>query len=220
MKQNTTWRWIFLINLPTGGIAALILLLCLRVPRNKKKTFRQHAKEFDYLGLTLITGGVASLLVGLNNGEANWNRVQAIVPLVIGAVAILAGAINEIYTKQSPVIPPRLFRTRTTAGVIGIVFSQGLVFFAGAFFLPVYFQVLGSSALMAGVRNLPFALGSSISSTIGGLIVAKVYRNYKIVMMVSLAIMTVSQGLKMCTTKRNSADSDITPARIWSDDYA
>lgn len=186
--------WIFLINLPTGGIAALILLLCLRVPRNKKKTFAQHAKEFDYLGLILITGGVASLLVGLNNGEANWNRVQAIVPLVIGAVAILAGAINEIFTKQSPVIPPRLFKTRTTAGVIGIVFCQGLVFFAGAFFLPVYFQVLGSSALMAGVRNLPFALGASITSTIGGLIVAKVYRNYKVVMMVSLALMTVSAG--------------------------
>lgn len=152
----------------------------------------QHAKEFDYLGLILITGGVASLLVGLNNGEANWNRVQAIVPLAIGVAAIIAGALNEIFTKQSPVIPPRLFKTRTTAGVLGIIFSQGIVFFAGAFYLPVYFQVMGSSALMAGVRNLPFALGSSLTSMAGGIIVAKVYRNYKVVMMISLAIMTVS----------------------------
>jgi MFS family permease len=197
IRQNTTWRWIFFINLPTGGIAALILLLCLRVPRNKKKSFSQHAKEFDYLGLTLLTGGVASLLVGLNNGERDWSQVGAIVPLAIGAAAILAGAVNEIFTKQSPVIPPRLFKTRTTAGVLGIVFAQGIVFFAGAFFLPTYFQVLGSSALMAGVRNLPFALGSSLTSMFGGIVVAKVYRNYKVVMMISLALMTVSTHFKM-----------------------
>lgn len=161
------------------------------MPRNKQKSFGQHAKEFDYVGLILITGGVASLLVGLNNGEAEWNRVQAIVPLVIGIVAIIAGAVNEIFTKSSPVIPPRLFKTRTTAGVLGVVFAQGIVFFAGAFYLPVYFQILGNSALMAGVRNLPFALGSSLTSMAGGIIVAKVYRNYKVVMMISLALMTV-----------------------------
>ena len=118
--------------------------------------------------------------------------MQAIAPLVVGIVAIIAGAVNEIFTKSSPVIPPRLFKTRTTAGVLGVVFAQGIVFFAGAFYLPVYFQILGNSALMAGVRNLPFALGSSLTSMAGGIIVAKVYRNYKVVMMISLALMTVS----------------------------
>lgn len=162
------------------------------MPRKRQKTWRQHVREFDYIGLSLLTGGVASLLVGLNNGESDWSAVGTIVPLVIGFVAIVAGAVNELYTKQSPVIPPRLFKTRTTAGVIGVAFFQSMVFFAGAYFLPVYFQILGASALMSGVKNLPFSLGSSITSMLGGFIVGKVYRNYKVVMALALAVMTVS----------------------------
>jgi uncharacterized membrane protein len=113
-------------------VAAVILLFCLNVPRKQSKTVKQHAREFDVIGLTLIVGGVASLLVGLNNGEKSWGRVDTYVPLAIGVVAIVLGAINEIYTKQSPVVPPRLFKTRTTAAILGLAFFHGIVFFSGA----------------------------------------------------------------------------------------
>ena len=113
-------------------VAAVILLFCLNVPRKQGKTAKQHAREFDFIGLTLIVGGVASLLVGLNNGEKSWGRVDTYVPLAIGVVAIVLGAINEIFTKQSPVVPPRLFKTRTTAAILGLAFFHGIVFFSGA----------------------------------------------------------------------------------------
>lgn len=144
-------------------------------------------------------GGVASFLVGLNNGEVKWDRVQTIVPLVVGLAAIIAGAINEMYTKSSPVIPPRVFKTRTAMGVFGILLAHGIVLFAGAYYLPVYFQVLGDSPFIAGMKCLPFALGSTIGSLAGGIIVAKVYRNYKVVMMGALAIMTVRPVKSMST---------------------
>lgn len=163
----------------------MVLFLCLNVPKKPGKSLRDHVKELDYAGLTLIMGGTASLLVGLNNGETNWNSVGAIAPLAIGAVAVVAGAINEIFTKQAPVVPPRLFRTRTTAAILGIAIFHAMSFFTGAFYIPLYFQALGSNALLAGVRGLPYSLGSSITSALGGIILSKVYPNYKIIMMVS-----------------------------------
>ena len=77
-----------------------------------------------------------SLLVGFNNGETSWSSKDTIISLAIGGAALVAGAINEIFTKQSPVIPPRLFHTRTTAAVLILNFFHGISFFAGAYYLP------------------------------------------------------------------------------------
>ena len=136
-------------------------------------------------------GGLASLLVGLNNGESSWNSVGTIAPLVIGGVSLAAGAVNEAYTKQSPIIPPRLFRTRTTSAILAITFLHGTAFFMGSYFVPLYFQVLGSNALLAGVRGLPYSLMTSFTAVIGGFIVSKVYRNFRVIISCGLAIMTL-----------------------------
>ena len=142
-------------------------------------------------------GGIGSLLVGLNNGETNWNSVGTIAPLVIGAACIVAGLINEVYTKQSPVIPPRLFHTRTTAAILAITFFHGTAFFMGAYFIPLYFQILGNSALMAGVRGLPYSLAISLTAIVGGISLTNLFRNARILMAANLALATlgVSSGL-------------------------
>jgi len=139
----------------------------------------------------LITFGTGSFLVGLNNGEHSWRAVGSIVPLVIGIVAIIAGAVNEVFTKQTAIVPPRLFKIRSAAALLGIAFLHSFTFFAAAYFLPLYFQATdGASPLMAGVRTLPFSLGGSITSMFGGILVAKIYRNYRVIMAIALAVMT------------------------------
>jgi len=189
--EHTTYSWIFYINLPTGAVACAIFALCLRVPRKQIKTLKQHAREFDYVGFILITFGTGSFLVGLNNGEHSWRAVGSIVPLVIGIVAIIAGAVNEVFTKQTAIVPPRLFKIRSAAALLGIAFLHSFTFFAAAYFLPLYFQATdGASPLMAGVRTLPFSLGGSITSMFGGILVAKIYRNYRVIMAIALAVMT------------------------------
>lgn len=84
---------------------------------------------------------------------------------------LLAGAVNEVYTSRSPIIPPRLFKasftlyrlaltrqqycilqTRTTAIILVSVLLHAIAFFSGAYYLPLYFQALGSSATGAGVK--------------------------------------------------------------------
>lgn len=81
--------------------------------------------EFDFSGLFLIIGGVVILLVGFNNSQSGWSTAETIALLVVGFVMLVAGSINEVYTTRSPIIPPRLFQTRTTAGILISVFLHG-----------------------------------------------------------------------------------------------
>jgi MFS family permease len=150
--DHVTWRWIFFFNLPTGGLAALVLFFSLNLNPHKGRTFREHIDDFDFLGLTLIIGGVVCVLLGFNITETTWKSAKTIALLAAGFVLLILGSINEMVTTRSPVVPPRLFKTRTTAILLITSFLHAYAFFAAAFYLPLYFQVLGSSATGAGIR--------------------------------------------------------------------
>ncbi|KAE9409632.1 MFS general substrate transporter [Gymnopus androsaceus JB14] len=135
--DQVSWRWAFWINLPTGAIAAGLLYF-LKLNPTPRKPLRFYISQFDFLGLGLFIAGIICLLVGFQLGETSW-----------------------FYTTRIPVIPPRLFQTRTTAGLLLSVFFHGLPYYIGVYFLPVYFQVLGSSAILSGIQTLTFTFGSS-----------------------------------------------------------
>ncbi|CAK5272288.1 unnamed protein product [Mycena citricolor] len=173
LTDHVSWRWCFWINLPTGGVAGMMLFFFLNLNPHKGKTLREHVREFDFLGLVLVVGGVVALLLGFSESEKGWNTASTIAPLVVGLAAILAGMVNENLTNRSPIIPPRLFRTRTTSLIFLTVFLHSLSFFCAAFYLPLYFQILGASATKSGILIIPFALLSSVTSALAGYVVSK-----------------------------------------------
>lgn len=69
--DHVSWRWCFFINLPTGGFAAAILFFFLNLNPHKGRSFKEHAADFDFVGLGLIVAGVVCLLLGFNSGETN-----------------------------------------------------------------------------------------------------------------------------------------------------
>lgn len=192
--DHVSWRWCFFINLPTGGVAFAILFFFLNLNPHHGKTFRQHVAEFDFIGLFLIVGGVVCILIGFNFSETSWSTPQTIAPLVVGIVLLIAATVNEIFTSRSPIVPPRLFKVRTTAFILFSVFLHALAFFGGAYYLPVYFQVLGASATMAGVRMLPYSLGAAFVSAVSGQVVTKTGR-WRPVMWFSWTIIVLGYGL-------------------------
>ncbi|THH27245.1 hypothetical protein EUX98_g6938 [Antrodiella citrinella] len=192
--DHVTWRWCFFINLPTGGVAFALLFFFLNLNPHKGRTLRQHIDDFDYVGFLLIVGGVVCILLGFNFSETSWSAPQTIAPLVIGIVLLIAASINEVFTTRSPIVPPRLFKTRTTAALLISTFLHALAFFAGAYYLPVYFQVLGSSATMAGVRMLPFSLASALVSALSGQVIART-KEWRPVLWFAWVILVLGYGL-------------------------
>ncbi|CAE6445742.1 putative transporter C3H1,06c [Rhizoctonia solani AG-1 IB] len=200
--DKVSWRWCFWVNLPTGGLAVLALLR-LRLNPTPKKPFSHYVAEFDFLGLFLIMSGVVLLLVGFNSGESNWNSAKTIALIVVGGALLIAGSINEILTPRSPIIPPRLFKTRTTAMLLISVFIHAMAFFSATYYIPLYFQILGASAILAGIKMFPFSLGGAIVAIVSGLVVARM-RKYRPTMWFSWPIMTLGFGLLIMFDEKTS----------------
>ncbi|KAI0306339.1 MFS amino acid permease [Multifurca ochricompacta] len=192
--DHVSWRWCFWINIPTGGIAGAILFFFLNLNPHQGMTLQQHLSQFDFLGLALLMAGVVCVLIGLNSGETSWSSAETISLLSVGCILLVLATVNEIMTIRSPIIPPRLFKTRTTGIILITCFLHAVIFFAGAYYLPLYFQVLGASATGAGVRMIPFSLGASVISGVSGVLVTRLGA-YRAIIWVSWAIMLLGWGL-------------------------
>lgn len=202
LTDHASWRWCFFINLPTGGVAAGILFFFLNLNPHQGRTLREHLADFDLIGLFLIIGGIVCLLLGFNEGERGWDKASTIALVTIGLVLLIAGGIYECYTTRSPVVPPRLFKTRTTTILLVSCLFHAVAFFSGAFYLPLYFQILGASATRAGIEMLPYSLGCAATSAVAGIVVSRTGRYYEMLWS-SFAVFAVGMGLMIMLDERS-----------------
>lgn len=167
--DSTTWRWVFYINLPVGGISLLILFLFLHVNYNKEMTFSQKIRRIDVVGNGILMAGTVAILYALSISNP-WSSWQKLVPLLLGFLALFLFACYEASgIPAEPVMPPRLFTNRTSVIVSINTFLNSALLFWVMFFLPVYFQAVRlNSPRRAGVSLLPESLvgipGAAISA--------------------------------------------------------
>lgn len=194
--EHTTWRWIFFINLPSGGLALPALYFSLKLPPRKKTTWHDMWRTFDFVGLILIMAGCACLVVGFANAsDSGWGEKATIALLVVGLVLFIASLVNFLLTKRNAIIPPRLLKTRTT--VIWLLCStlQAMAFLSASFYFPVFFQgIENASPLMSGVYVLPFSLVVSVGTIIAGQVNTRL-RIVRPVIWVGYAVTTLGYGL-------------------------
>ncbi|KAI0371489.1 MFS general substrate transporter [Pilatotrama ljubarskyi] len=195
--DRVSWRWCFYINVPLGSalLAAKLLLVPSEPPARRRTT--EVLADFDFLGLILAVAGTSSLLVGLQLGKTTWSAPSTIVLVVLGVLLAIGCMVNEVVTRKSPIIPPRMFKNRTTAAVFVGAALHGFCVFTGGYYIPVYFQVLGVSATDTGVRTMSFSLVSSVSGSLTGLITATRV-GYRPIIWISWLLMAV--GFALMTT--------------------
>jgi EmrB/QacA subfamily drug resistance transporter len=164
-----SWRWVFFVNIPIGAFAALASLHLIGESRDP------DGRGFDVTGAVLVTGGLAALVFGLvRANQWGWGSTSTVGVLV--AAGVLLGAFVVLQVRGShPLVPPRLFRSRTlVAANIGMLLV-GAGVFAMFFFLTLYMQqVLHYSAVKTGLGYLAVTATSITSATIGSRILARV----------------------------------------------
>ncbi|GMK54012.1 hypothetical protein CspeluHIS016_0105980 [Cutaneotrichosporon spelunceum] len=168
--SRSGWRWCFYINLPTAGVALVLLMVFLKLNKPRTLTFHELRLSFDFLGLFLIMVSSSLLIVGFSfAADHGFQYVPSIALIVVGGVLFVAAIINCLLTKRTAVIPARLFKTRTT-----LFYTIASTLHAAAFIpcnvvLPQFFQgVHGANALQAGIQLLPFAVFVSWSTVVAG----------------------------------------------------
>ncbi|MEU6641706.1 MDR family MFS transporter [Saccharomonospora sp. NPDC046836] len=193
VDSSLGWRWCFWVSVPIAVVAFVVLGKTLRLP-----VVRQPVK-IDWLGATLLVGGVALLLIwislaGKSFAWASWATVW----FVTGSV-LACGLALIVETKVShPVVPLRLFGDRAfSLAVIGTL-GVGTGMFGGAVFLGQYYQIArGYSPTHAGLMTLPMVLGLFLSSTISGQLVSRIGRTKPFLIAGSLLLIA---GLGLLST--------------------
>ncbi|MBO0703329.1 MAG: DHA2 family efflux MFS transporter permease subunit [Candidatus Dormibacteraeota bacterium] len=162
--QTASWNWIFLINAPIGLIA---LVYAWRVlPRDTPK----RSESFDFLGMALMSPGLALFLFGVSSipseGTASAPRVW--VSMLIGA-SLMALFVFHSFRPEHPLLDLRLFKNRNLTVTIITMFLFAAAFFGGLLLVPTYFQeVRGESTLHAGLLVAPQGIGAMITMPIAG----------------------------------------------------
>jgi MFS family permease len=157
--DHASWRWIFYINLPLGGIALLVVL------RNMRVQSVRRAHEIDWAGAGLLTAGLTAVLLALA-GSGSWLWV-------LGGVLLIAFAVVERRAAE-PVVPFGLFRDRVLNVATGGSFVIGAMLFAVTVFVPVYVQsVLGASATSSGVILMPMTLSWVVTVFVSGQLITR-----------------------------------------------
>ncbi len=161
------WRGVFLINFPIGVLALIVLLS--RVPESRDEG---ASRSIDYLGAALLAVGLAGPTYGLLSAPARgFSDPLVISSLAIGAASLAAFIAAEARNPQ-PMIPLRLFSSRTFSGVNLLTFGLYGALSAGTLFLSLdLVQAQRYSMKIAGFAFLPFALIlTAMSRWAGGLV--------------------------------------------------
>ncbi|KAF3003881.1 hypothetical protein E8E14_007868 [Neopestalotiopsis sp. 37M] len=198
LVESTTWRWVFWINLPVGGVSMLMIFAFLRVQYNKEMTFLQKIRRVDYIGNLLLIGATISVLYALTYGGSKfaWSAAEIIAPLVIGLLGLGVFMGYEAFSGiKEPVVPPRLFGNRTASAVFAMTFFNSALLYWILFFLPVFFQaVQAASPARSGVLLLPAIVVGVPGAAVAVILLAK-FGRYKPLHLIGFGIFTLGAGL-------------------------
>ncbi|KXT07096.1 hypothetical protein AC578_2466 [Pseudocercospora eumusae] len=196
---SVSWRWCFLVNLPIGGIAMLIVVLFLRPPPAVQAglNVRQQLALLDLLGESLLIPSMICLILALHWGGAQyrWSDGRVIAVLVTFAVTLVAFGLVQMLYPDTATIPPRLAKNRSI--MAGMIFeaciSATLMVFLWC--IPLWFQnIKDATAMRSGINTIPILISFCTGSVVSGLVVGRI-GYYTPVAIVGSAITATGAGL-------------------------
>lgn len=185
--DNFGWHWVFYINVPIGLASIAVIQWLYKAPQVKPAT-----DKVDYLGAVLLSGGLVSLLVGIE-------MIGKLAPVVIALLLVLAlslliglGVVEK--RVADPIIPLRLFKNRYLLAAF-VMFFLIYGFFVGFnVYVPMWAQgLLGTTAVIGGVTQIP----GSITNFLGAQWSGNLERRWstRTVVMLGFMVMIVACGL-------------------------
>ncbi|MFC1414168.1 DHA2 family efflux MFS transporter permease subunit [Streptacidiphilus sp. N1-12] len=162
LTQALNWHWIFFVNLPIGLAAALPALRLLPPDGPAAGVSR---RSLDAVGALLVTAGLMLTVYTLvGTAQHGWTSART---LGTGALslALLTGFVARQATAATPLLPLRMFRSRSVSGANLVQALMVAALFSFQVLLAQYLQhVLGYGAAATGLAMLPSALSIAVTS--------------------------------------------------------
>jgi EmrB/QacA subfamily drug resistance transporter len=172
LTQIFGWQSIFLVNVPLGLVAVLLVLRLKTQPGDRRRT------TFDAPGLVLFMMFVSPVILALEQVQQMDART---LPLILGLLAFGAVSLMALIWQEkhstSPLIPPLLFREPSVWRADGLAACHGAAPVSLITFLPIYLRVArGTSPAETGLLLLPLMFGIGIGSLVTGQLVTRTGR--------------------------------------------
>jgi EmrB/QacA subfamily drug resistance transporter len=184
--DSVSWRWIFFVNIPVAAVALGLAARLLHADAG-----RADAGRFDWIGLLLLSPGLAGIVFGLSETETHGGIGATIAwAPIAGGAGLVALFVRHALRAERPLIDMRLFRERSFSAAAATTFLLGGSLFGAMIVLPLYYQVArGESALTAGLLMAPQGLGAALAMPFAGRLTDRVGGGR--VALVGLVVMTL-----------------------------
>ncbi|WP_051215240.1 MDR family MFS transporter [Granulicoccus phenolivorans] len=182
----TGWRWVFLINVPIGIVALLVVWRNLHVNQERVN------HRIDWAGaVTLMITLVPLLIVAEQGREWGWASAPAVLCYVIGALGLAAFLVAERRAGVEALLPMRLFTNSAIRIPLVLGFLVGVGMFGAIVVLPLWMQIVhGATPIESGLLMLPLTLGIMIFSIVSGQLISRT-GHYKIYPIIGTGLMTL-----------------------------
>jgi len=196
----TSWRLIFLINVPIGVFGTLWAYRTLRATTNNVKK-----RSFDFPATLTFTLGLVALLLGVSWGIIySWTSLTTLASVAVSPFFFLFFVYWEMKRSKDPVVDFTFFRNRVFTLSIVTAMFQSLALFSVNFLLLFYLEgIAGLNVLTASYLIIPMAVTSSavgpfagrFSDRFGARIVASVGLVAQMVVLLMLSRLTITTTL-------------------------
>jgi EmrB/QacA subfamily drug resistance transporter len=180
ITEGLAWQFIFWVNVPIGLIA---------IPLAWARLTETHgpSSRLDLPGLGLVSVGLLAVVWGLvRANEQGWTSPEILGSFGVGALFLALFVAWEARSAE-PMLPLRLFRSRSfsAANTVSLLMTFGM--FGSIFLLAQFFQVVQHySPLQAGLRTLPWTIMPVFVAPLAGLLSARTGTRPMIVLGMSL----------------------------------
>ncbi len=161
-----SWQWVFWFNVPLSIAGALWAALVLH-----EMGRRDTQRGLDMLGSVTFLIGLTGFVFAISRGGlSGWVDPVVLAGFVAGAVLLPLFVWIEAH-QRAPMLDLTMFKSKLFSAACGAAFLNGLSRFALMFVFVFYFQgPEGDSAIVAGLKLIPLALGMLIASPVAGVL--------------------------------------------------
>ncbi|HET9111234.1 MAG TPA: MDR family MFS transporter [Ktedonobacterales bacterium] len=198
ITDNTSWRWVFYVNVPLGiiSLALLFFFLPTNISVRTVVAGKHPLARVDWIGAFTSAAGTVLLLLGLTWGGATypWASWQVIGSLVLAGVFYIAFIIAETRVSD-PILPLDLFKNQIFSAGAALSLTVGMMLFAVVIYLPIYLQgVLGVKATNSGVEITPMVVTMAIAAALIGFVISRLGR-YQFISIIGAIVLAVGAYL-------------------------
>ena len=185
LVDTYSWHWVFFVNVPVAMVTAFLVSVLVKDPPvlvQERAARKAKGLGVDYIGLSLLALGLSTLQYVLSRGEReDWFNSTLIVWLTVVMVVAIATALVWEWRSKDPVLDLRLFKSRTFAAAVAVMFAVGVILFSSSTQIPFFLQsTLGYAAVDAGLAITPGGLSILLLLPVVGILTSKVQARWLI----------------------------------------